>query len=183
MGRHNVYLFLSVCPSVCLSVWMSHYCERNSSYISWPNWMNWHNGCAWSEDFSFHRFLQELWPFTLRLFHNIFGGMQLLLHFLTDLDETWHKARWWCLDVQEVRIFRFVDFWKSYGPLHLRLFHNLFLSTQVLLHFSTDLDETFCKSYGPLHLNFETDISCQRNSSYISRWIWMKLGTKQDDDA
>jgi hypothetical protein len=27
-----------------------------------------------------------------------------------------HKARWWCLYVHEVGIFRFVDFWKSYGP-------------------------------------------------------------------
>jgi hypothetical protein len=44
---------------------------------------------------------------------------QLLLYFSTDLDETWHKARWWYLDVHVVRIFRFVDFCKSYGLLQL----------------------------------------------------------------
>jgi hypothetical protein len=40
---------------------------------------------------------------------------QLLVHISTDLDETWHKARWWCLDVHEVRIFRFVDFCNEWG--------------------------------------------------------------------
>jgi hypothetical protein len=100
---------------------------------------------------------------------------QLLLHLSTDVDETWHKARWWWVYVLEVGIFWFVDFCKSYGPLHLRLFDNVFLWTKLLLQFSTDLDETwhksrwwwvdvqevsifwfvdFCKSYGPLHLDF-----------------------------
>jgi hypothetical protein len=71
---------------------------------------------------------------------------QLLLHFSTDLDETWHTARWLCLDMHEVTIFRFVN---------------------------------LCKSYGPWHLDLFTLFTCQRNSSYISRQIWMKLGTKQ----
>jgi hypothetical protein len=34
------------------------------------------------------------------------------------------------------------------------------------------------KSYDPLHLDSLTIVSCERNSSYISRRIW----TKQDDD-
>jgi hypothetical protein len=72
--------------------------------------------CPWSEDFPVRLFLQELWPFTLRLFHNFFL-LTKLLHFSTDLDETWHKARWWWVDVHEVTIFRFVDFCKSYGLL------------------------------------------------------------------
>jgi hypothetical protein len=32
----------------------------------------------------------------------ILFSTQLLLHFSTDLDETWYKARWWCLDVHVV---------------------------------------------------------------------------------
>jgi hypothetical protein len=48
---------------------------------------------AWSEYFPVRRFLQELWPLTLRLFHNFLLWTQVLLHFKTDLDETWHKAR------------------------------------------------------------------------------------------
>jgi hypothetical protein len=60
-------------------------------------------------------------------------------------------------------------------PLTLTLFHSLFLSTQLLLHFSMDLDDTrhtsrkwcidvhdvrisqlidICKSYGPWHYTF-----------------------------
>jgi hypothetical protein len=77
--------------------------------------------CAWSKDFPVCLLLQELWPLTLKTFHNFFLLMQLLLHFSTDLDETWHIARW-CLDVYEVRIFRLLDFCKSYGPLHLDIF-------------------------------------------------------------
>jgi hypothetical protein len=63
---------------------------------------------------------------------NFFLWGQLLLHFLTDLDEIWHKARWWCLDVHEVRIFRFVNCCKSYGPWHLRLFLHFFLVRATL---------------------------------------------------
>jgi hypothetical protein len=40
-----------------------------------------------------------------------------------------------------------------------------------------------CKSYGPSHLDVFTTCSCELNSSYIAQRIWMKLGTKQDDDA
>jgi hypothetical protein len=47
---------------------------------------------------------------------------QLLLHFLTDFDRNWHKARWWWVYTHVIMIFRFVDFWKSYGPWHLAYF-------------------------------------------------------------
>jgi hypothetical protein len=46
---------------------------------------------------------------------------QLLLHLLTDLDETWHKARWWCLVVPKGRISGPLIL-KSYGPWHLFFF-------------------------------------------------------------
>jgi hypothetical protein len=97
-------------------------CQRNS-YIFQRIWMKlgiskiMMSRCAWSEDLRVRRFLQELWPFTLGLFHNCFLSTQLLLHFSTDLDETWHKARWWwCLDVHEVRIYSssiFAELWQS----------------------------------------------------------------------
>jgi hypothetical protein len=50
---------------------------------------------------------------------------QLLLHLSTDLDETWHKARWWCLDFFGSLIL------KSYGPWHL-VFLTTFLHKYVL---------------------------------------------------
>jgi hypothetical protein len=46
--------------------------------------------------------------------------LEQLLHFYTDLDDTWHKARW--LHVHEVRKFRFVNFCNSYGHLHVDIF-------------------------------------------------------------
>jgi hypothetical protein len=64
--------------------------------------------CAWNEDFHVRRFVQELWTLTVTLVQNLFLLTQLFLHFSTDFDEPWHKERWWCLDVHELRIFGFV---------------------------------------------------------------------------
>jgi hypothetical protein len=43
-------------------------------------------------------------------FFNVFLSTQLLLQFLTDLDEIWHKASWWWVDVHDENNFLLVNF-------------------------------------------------------------------------
>jgi hypothetical protein len=83
--------------------------------------------CCPSVTYCFNNFCLSVCPSVGPSVDVTLSSTQLLLYFFTDLDDTCHKVRWWCLDVHEGRIFRFVDFGKSYGPWHLDFFYNIFL--------------------------------------------------------
>ena len=89
------------------------------------------------------KFLAELWSLTLIIFTHFSLSSQLLLHPCMDLSETWqgcctHKSRSACGEIIHVRQI-LAELWS----LTLRIFTHFSLSSQLLLHPSMDLSESW----------------------------------------
>ena len=75
-------------------------------------------------------------------FFNSKSRLQFFLQFSVDFNETFQLLLPWSDHI--IRRSRLTAFYQSYGPLSvLAIYQQKFLSPQLLLHFSRDIDETF----------------------------------------
>jgi hypothetical protein len=80
---------------------------------------------------------------------NNFFCEQLLLHFSTDFDQTFTEALSSSALAHIVQVLRLDNIWPNYGPLFIslyRIYSEQFFCAQLLLHFSTDFDQTFTEA-------------------------------------
>ena len=86
--------------------------------------------------------LAELWSLALRIFRHFSLSPQLLLYPCIDVNETWQGYCTTSLEVYMGEMIHVCNILAGLWPLTHRIFTHFSLSSQLLLHFCMDLNET-----------------------------------------